>query len=344
MVYHLEPATFTRAARVFEGIQPWQGYAPRGRHRNLFGAVRPVENSGNGQPPTESQETDFEEIEQISCTLPEADSEIYFEYYSLVSSLREARDRFVMVSLGAHFGGPLVTAAHALGHLNPMPYRLIGIEGDRHMVAMLKRHFADNGLDPSDHCIINAVVSDSNTPAVFPTSEVRTGANGALHALFQREAIYDAITKADLSESVLQNVIATGSTGLCIPMYQGSDTKGELEFVSALTLTDILGLAGPTDYLDIDIQGMEAHALPPAADALNEKVKWLHLGTHGQDVHKYMRVLFESLGWRTLVDIRPESTYRAPARDFETQDGVFVARNPRFPLTEWSDLPVLEAA
>ena len=344
MAYRLEPATFANTARVFEGIHPWQGFAPRTRLRNLFGTVRPVENSTDGQPQTDCDETDFEEIEPISCALPEPSGESYFEFYSLVSSVREAHDRYVAVSLGAHFGEPLVNAARALTHLNAMPYRLIGVEGDRHMVAMLKRHFVDNGIEPRDHCIINAVVSDTNTPVVFPTSDVRTGANSAFHEPAQRESLYDAIAKAGLSDAVLQNVVTTGSTGLQVPLWEGSDAKGELEFVSALTLTDILGLAGETDYLEIDIQGSETRALPPAADALNRKVKWLHLGTHGKAVHEYMRELIESWGWRTLVDLLPESTYRAPDREFETQDGILIARNPRLPFTAWSDLPVLEAA
>ena len=229
-------------------------------------------------------------------------------------------------------------------HLNPMPFRLVGIEGDRHMVAMLKRHFVDNGLDPLDHCIINAVVSDTNTPVVFPTSDIRTGANSAFHEPAQRESLYAAIAKAGLSETVLKNVVATGSTGIRVPLWEGSDAKGELEFVSTLTLTDILGLVGEVDYLEIDIQGSETRALPGAADAVNQKVRWLHLGTHGHQVHEYMRALFESWGWRILVDLLPESTYRAPDREFETQDGILIARNQRFPVTVWSDHPVLEAA
>lgn len=101
---------------------------------------------------------------------------------------------------------------------------------------------------------------------------------------------------------------------------------------------------GKVDYLEIDIQASEIRAVPPAADALNSKVNWIHLGTHGHDIHRHMRKLFDTWGWRVLVDLLPESTYRAPDREFDTQDGIIIARNPRAPMTVWSDLPVLEAA
>lgn len=198
MAYRLEPAIFEQTARVFEGIEPWNGYAPKARLRNLLGTVRPVESDGG------TGNSGFEEIEPLHCALPEPSGESYFEFYSLISSVREAQGDYVTISLGAHFGEPLVNAARALTQLNPMPYRLVAVEGDRHMVAMLRHHFADNGIDPLDHCIINAVVSDTNTPVVFPTSETRTGANSAFHEAGQREALFDAIVKAGLTEGVLK--------------------------------------------------------------------------------------------------------------------------------------------
>ena len=313
---------FERAAQTLDRVAPWRGMAPVGRPRNYLGAVPPDETSSDEDPVVEP-------IEFVEVARP-ASSEGFFEFYSLLSAVQEAQGQFVAVSLGAHYGGPLVNAALALQRINPMPYRLIGIEGDRHMVAMLRRHFRDHGIDPSDHCIINAVVSDTNTPVIFPTSTVRTGANTAFRLPEHRHSIYHAIAEAGLSEVVLKNLLTTGSTGLALPLWKDIDARGELEMVSAITLENILGAAGEVDYLEIDIQAAERYVLRPAGALINRNVRWIHLGTHSRDIHTEMRALFDSWGWRVLADLLPETTYVAPDREFQTYDGVLVGRNPVF--------------
>ena len=322
MAKRLPPAMFERAMQTLDGVAPWRGMAPSGRPRNYLGAVAPKESAGD-------EDQAVEPIELVEVARPPS-SEGLFEFYSLLNAVQEARGRFVAVSLGAHYGGPLVNAALALKRINPMPYRLVGVEGDRHMVAMLRRHFRDHGIDPSDHCIINAVVSDTNTPVIFPTSATRTGANTAFHLPEHRESVYRAIAEAGFSKAVLKNILATGSTGLALPLWKDIDAQGELEMVSAITLADILGATGAVDYLEIDIQAVERYVLPPAGAVINRNVRWIHLGTHGRDIHYEMRTLFDSWGWRVLADLLPETTYIAPDREFQTYDGVLVARNPAF--------------
>ncbi len=331
MAKRLPLATYERVMRAFDGVDVWRGMVPAARSRNFLGALAPDESPTSGTISTEPSA-------YVEITRP-ASSEGLFEFYSLLCSAREAQGCYVAVSLGAHYGGPLVDAALALRRVNPMPYRLVGIEGDRHMVAMLNQHFIENGLDPRDHCIINAVVSDSNQPVIFPTSHVRTGANSAFHLPEHRASVYQAIADAGLSEAVLKNILCVGSTGIALPLWQGIDAKAELEMISAITIADILGALGDVDYLEIDIQAAERYALPPAGEILGRKVRWVHLGTHGVDIHREMRDLFESWGWRVMADLLPETDYQAPDREFRTQDGVLVARNPAFPLTIWSDLP-----
>ena len=336
MAKQLPRATFQRVLRALEGADSWRGVVPSGRRRNCLGALQPDESPAGIATPTEPSK--YTEVNRPGS------SEGLFEFYSLLSSVREAQGRYVAVSLGAHYGGPLVNAALALQRVRPMQCRLVGIEGDRHMVAMLEQHFFDNGLDPRDHCIINAVVSDSNKPVIFPTSKVRTGANSAFHLPEHLEAMYRTIAEAGLSESVLKNILTTGSTGLALPLWEGIDAKGELEMISAMTITDILGAVGEVDYLDIDIQASERYVLPPAFGAITRNVRWIHLGTHGGAIHREMRDLVDSSGWLVMADLLPETTYRAPDREFRTQDGVLVARNPAFPLTTWSDISEQAAA
>ena len=336
MTYRFDPDILHRARLVLETIPTWRGMSPRHRSRNFLGAVSPDESA-------DYDDLSFEEIAIVEVD-PPLPSEGFFEFYSLLSSIHEAEQDYVAVSLGAHYGGPLVDAALALRQVKPMPYRLIGIEADPYMIGLLKRHFRDHGIDPRDHCIINAAVSDTTTPVLFTTSDVRTGANVAFHQPAERESIYQSIARVGLSEGVLKNLLINASTGLKVPLWAHSDAVGELELVSAITLADVLSLSDRVDYLDIDIQSSEQHVLPPAVDELNRRVRWVHLGTHGRAIHLEMRELFERWGWRLIADVLPEATYETPVNQFVSQDGVIIARNPLFPLSEWSDVSMLEAA
>ena len=150
----------------------------------------------------------------------------------MLCSIHEADGEYVAASLGAHYGGPLVDAVLALRYIKPMPFKLIGIEADPHMIELLKRHLRDHGIDANDHCIINAAVSDSTTPVLFTTSEVRTGANVAFHEPSERESIYQSIAGVGLSEAVLKNLLLHASTGLRVPLWAHSEAQGELEMVT----------------------------------------------------------------------------------------------------------------
>ena len=147
---------------AFEGIEPWKGEVPTGRSRTFIGALSPVEAWDRGKTPPKG--TSYQET-HLPCV---TDGETFFEWISTLLAVRSAHRKFTMVSLGAHFGGPLVNAALALQKLNPMPFSLVGVEADPNTCVALAEHFRENGIDPNDHWIINCALSDSNRPVVFP--------------------------------------------------------------------------------------------------------------------------------------------------------------------------------
>ena len=59
----------------------------------------------------------------------------------------------------------------------------------------------------------------------------------------------------------------------------------EIKLVSAVTLRDVLAPFELVDYLDFDIQQSEIIVFPPFLDLLKRKVRRIHIGTHGKDVH-----------------------------------------------------------
>ena len=310
---------------VFDGIEPWKGEVPKGRVRTFIGALSPIEPWDRGR--TLPDGTEYQETELPRVT----GGEHFFEWVSMLMAIRGAQRSFTMVSLGAHFGGPLVNAALALRKLNPMPCQLVGVEADPNMCAMLEEHFRENGIDPKDHWIINTALSDSNRPVVFPVSELRPGSNSAVHSDDQRRVLLGMINRSGQSEAILKNIVLEASPRIYLPLDSPEGTPeaaGELRFVSTNTVADIFHPLAFVDYLDIDIQMAEAYVLPPAIEMLNRKVRWLHLGTHGLDIHKSMCEMFVAHGWEILLDFTPGSKFDSVEGPFETCDGVLFAYNP----------------
>lgn len=310
---------------LFDGIVPWKGEVKKGRQRSCIGALHPIK-------PWDRDKVFPDETEYQETGLPRINwGEAYFEWVSMFMAVRAARRSFTMVSLGAHFGGPLVDSALALQKLNPMPCFLVGVEADPHMCAMLDEHFRENGIDPNDHWIINCAVNDTNRPVVFPVSEMRTGANSVLRTSEERETLFDMINNAGKAPETLRNVLIEGSTQLYIPLANMEGTpeaRGELRFVSAVTVADVLGPLPFVDYLEIDMQLAEEWTLPPARELLKRRVRLLHLGTHGGGLHRDMAAMFAADGWEVLVDLMPQTQFDTPEGPFTTGDGVLIAHNP----------------
>ena len=319
----LDQATLARVKDTFAGVVPWSGEVPGGRVRNFVGVLAPTYMHEQAPP---------DEPYSAAPSRPSpSDGEIFFEWYSAYQSVLSAGERYTMVSLGAHYGGPLVNAAYLLKTVRPMPFKLIGVEGDPHMCEMLRNHFAENGIAIADHCLINAVVSGDNTPVLFPTTEIRIGANYALRDPGLREGICEGIIKAGRGEQVLRGIMRDMNlaTEVTIPLGGAESVTCELEIVSAVTVSDVVSPHDVVDFLEIDIQWSEYFALPPAFELLNDKVRWIHLGTHGSDVHAIMVKLFGFHGWDIHVDLAPGTEFIAPGGTFATMDGVLSLRNPR---------------
>jgi hypothetical protein len=63
-------------------------------------------------------------------------------------------------------------------------------------------------------------------------------------------------------------------------------------------------------------------------DLLKRKVRRIHIGTHGQEVHNSLRRLFETDAWEVIFDYEPDTTHATVLGQFKTDDGVLTVRNP----------------
>jgi hypothetical protein len=98
--------------------------------------------------------------------------------------------------------------------------------------------------------------------------------------------------------------------------------------VSAITLQDILGPFDVVDYVESDIQQSEILVFPPYMTLLKRKVRRVHIGTHGREVHNTLLQLFQRDGWDIVFNYEPNSTFSSPLGKFSTNDGVLTAVNP----------------
>jgi hypothetical protein len=176
-----------RFARVFDGITAWSGETPAGHVADFLGVVSPEEFLTR-----DSLASLAERPDPFRPGLPTLgggrNCEFWFEAADWVIAAREARDQFVMATLGAFYGYQAIGSFRALTLLNPMPYRLIGVEPLAEKIAGVRRHMRLNGIDPDRQWLIQAAVTADNEPALFPVGAPRSPGITASRRTVRRSA------------------------------------------------------------------------------------------------------------------------------------------------------------
>ncbi len=313
---------------IFEGMQPFSGYVEKGflvdfigqrtdaRFRSIWG-VEPEATGGC----------------EVQTDMPDLGSgEDWFEFYNWVAAAKEARGSYVMMTLGSCYGGQAVGSYLALQALNPMPAKLVAVDGVPENMEMTRKQFRDNGINPDDHWMVEAAMSGDNKPVLFPIGAPGSGVQNCImtNSGANRMAILDLAKKAGATERLAQSLLMRNSTDLTIDLAPGTeyDFNGEITFVSAVTLMDLLAPFTRVDFVEADLQQSESVVFPPAMDVLTKKVRRVLLGTHGRDTHDRMEALFRERGWDIVFSYPPEQTYETPFATFEMNDGVITAVNP----------------
>ncbi|NQV60972.1 MAG: hypothetical protein HQ502_14995 [Alphaproteobacteria bacterium] len=313
---------------TFDGMEPFSGHVEKGylidfigqRTDANFRAIWGVDPAATGGCEVQTQMPSLE------------DGEAWFECFNWVAAAREARGSYVMMTLGACYGGQAVGSYLALQALNPMPAKLVAVDGVPENMAMTRKQFRDNGIDPNDHWLIEAAMSGDNQPVLFPVGSPGSGAQNCVitNSGANRMAILELAKRSGATEKLAQSLLLRNSTDLTINLAPDSeyDFTGEITFVSAVTLQDLLAPFPRVDFVEADLQQSERLVFPPAMDALTKKVRRVLLGTHGQDTHDMMVRLFRERGWDILFDYSPGQSYETPYGAFDMNDGVLTAVNP----------------
>lgn len=328
--------------RLFDVVQPWGGEVPAGFRVDFLGTLTDLRFEAvwdhewwkNAPGGYREMATPF------LGDSPDGNGEFWFEAADWIMAALEGRDSFVMVTLGASFGYQAVASYRALQMVNPMPCKLVAIDPVPQNIEWARSHFRDNGIDPDDHWLVTAAISDTNEPVLFPVGAPGSGIQNCIatntreaRAAYARELISQGRTKAALRGLLLSN-----TTSITRELMPGKEEfVAEVKPVSAMTLNDILGPFDRVDFLEADMQESEKVVFPPFMALLGRKVRRVHLGTHGQDVHRSLRDQFVANGWELVFDFPPDSAYtvlsQEEMRTFSTNDGVLTVVNPRLAPT-----------
>ncbi len=313
---------------IFEGLQPFSGFVEKGflvdftgqRTDANFRSIWGIDPETSGGCEMQTQLPDI------------SDGEAWFEFFNQAAAAKEARGSYVMMTLGACYGGQAVGSYLTLQALNPMPAMLVAVDGVPENMEMTRKQFRDNGIDPNEHWLIEAAMSGDNQPVLYPIGAPGSGAQNCVqtNSGANRMAILDLAKRTGATEKLAQSLLLRNSTDLTIDLAPGTiyDFSGEITFVSAVTLKDLLAPFPRVDYIEADLQQSEKVVFPPAMDLLTKKVRRVLLGTHGQGTHELMEKLFRERGWDILFSYAPGRTYETPYATFAMNDGVITAINP----------------
>ncbi len=327
---------------LFSGIAPWAGMSPKGCRADFLGAftdiafdLRYTENPpeiGGRYVETRLPQLDNTKPPGTPLDVANLRGEGWFEAANWVIAAREARERFVMITLGACYGAQAVGSYLALQKLNPMPCKLVAVEPVPENMELLRRHFRNNGIDSDVHWLVPTAVSSGCDPAFFAMTPWSMGSQNCFstNERSAREDYYRRVISSGKVAEALSDLLLRNSTGIEVSgrSADGAPLKGEIKYVSALTLAELLGPFTMVDYLESDIQQSEIIAFPPFMTLLKKKVRRIHIGTHGKETHDLLHELFVREGWRVVFSYEPEGRFDTPLGSFKTGDGILTVRNP----------------
>ena len=141
----------------------------------------------------------------------------------------------------------------------------------------LVSHLANNNFDPDAHLLINGVVGASDGYAFFPL--INSSRDWGAAAVFS--------DKEDLKDGV---------------DFRGRQFKYARK--RAYSIASALKDRPMFDLVHVDIQGSEREVIPAALPVLNDKVRWLVIGTHSRSIEGLLIDTLSQAGW-TLENEKP---------------------------------------
>lgn len=279
---------------IFGKYRMWEGIVPAGYFSNCLGTfarshywkfpddwMAHFAKERYERPPIPADEG----VIDLSCILEAAD---------------QAEDNFVMAALGAGWGRWLVCGA-AAARQRGMRFELIGVEGEPTHFQWMLEHFRDNGIEPSDHRLIEAAAAGKRGKAWFCYGDA---------SAWYGQAIVDKRT------------LTPGDGG------ELNHCGRLVKKIRTVDIEEVTERTNRVDCMQLDIQGAELEFLSKSPKTLNRKVKRIIVGTHSEKIEAGIRELFCGLGWLCVFDYCIDSHILAAGHDIMLGDGAQFWVNP----------------
>jgi len=291
---------------VFEKFSAYLGPVPEGCQTDYIGARMRCEYVATTTPsPSE-----------VQMGPPPLDEE-YFEWIDILESVSRARGSYTMLELGAGYGRWVVRAALALRQRGIQKCHLVAVEAEPLHFKWLQQHFRVNDLNPAEHTLVQAVVSDQPGAALFYVGMPKGGADRA-----------DQWYGQAIARSYEQLRTKTTKCYEGFPVLQLESGWKSIE-VPAVTLESLLRDLDRVDLIDMDVQGEELKIIQSAIDEVDRKVCRLHVATHTPELQKGLTEALGSRGWTCNFDFPCFSTTETAFGPVSFGDGVQSWTNPR---------------
>ena len=236
------------------------------------------------------------------------------EYAALAQSLIHSDQSFDLIELGAGWGPWVSRAVICARRLHKKRIVIRAVEADSARFHALRRHLALNEIIPlserdegtADDLVWhlhNAIIWTDDEGASWPRGEL---VEAGRHATRFRK-------------NLLSNLRDWRNRKKFIPM-------------KSISLTKILRDHRKVDLLHIDVQGTEAALISSALDDLNERVRYLFVGTHSRLIEGQILTTFLKEGWALLREepcLLRAGTGNGILQEMTIRDGGQLWVNPR---------------
>jgi FkbM family methyltransferase len=295
---------------IFNEFKPFNGKVSTDYEVDYIGALTHKDVLPQFEPRTN---------EMVTSSTPPVDEE-YFEWIDILSSVKDAKDNYCMLELGAGYGRWGVRAALAARQKNISQITIGFAEAEPAHLIHLRQRLQYNNIKETEYRIHECAVSDERGRTYF-----YVGMPDRLTDDITRTWFGQAIVHSDEEkDSSNDNVLYFGH-----PVIKLKSGWQVIE-VEKMHIREILEMYGSIDLIDMDVQGQEAVIIDSSIKLFNEQVKRLHIGTHSEKIEMTLRRTLGKNGWSCLQDYSLNRTNDTPFGPVSFTDGVQSWVNPRF--------------